>query len=185
MMSRQKVTALHNNDIKLVDFITGKPVTNIGAEANRQQVERFLVKEKNYLKQDIEVDVDIELLIEGAQYFSQIDLVVGIGGTRVMAIKCAAGSLGSREREILAGARLLGDYQIPLSVVSDGATAHVFSTVTGKKIGDGLSAIPPRDEAMKRFVAGVLLPLPEERRAREMLIFRTYDEMNVNVKRNI
>ena len=93
----------------ITDFVTGKEIPNVGAEENRQMVERFLVNEKGFSKEDIEVDVDIEMTVAGEPYRSQIDLVVSIdgGATRFMAIKCAAASLGSREREILAASRLL------------------------------------------------------------------------------
>ncbi len=170
----------------LLDFITGEPIPDIGAEANRQQVMRFLINEKKYLKTDIDRDVDIRLTIAGDLYHSQVDLVVGIDDNRkIMAIKCAAGSLGSREREILAASRLLLTYQIPLSVVSDGKTAIVLDTVSGRKIGEGLTVVPSKDEAVKRFGNAPFVPLPDERRNREMLIFRTYDVMNVNVARNL
>ena len=36
------------SDDTLVDYITGKTVANVGAEANRQAVERFLVQKKGY-----------------------------------------------------------------------------------------------------------------------------------------
>ena len=93
----------------IIDFITGKDVPNIGAEEHRQAVERFLVEQKGFLKEDIEVDADIEMRVGGEPYRSQVDLVVSADGgkTRFMAIRCAAGSLGSREREIVAAARLL------------------------------------------------------------------------------
>jgi hypothetical protein len=116
-----------------------------------------------------------------------VDLVVSTDGgrTRFMVIKCAAGSLGSREREIVAAARLLDAYQIPRAVVSDGKTAVVLDTVAGKKIGDGLDAIPTRQEAADELKLLVLTPFPAERREREKLIFRTYDIENVNVQRNV
>ncbi len=71
----------------ITDFIKGEMVPDIGAEANRQDVERFLVNEKGFSKEDIEVDVDIELVIAGEPYKSQIDIVVLVAGTRYMAIK--------------------------------------------------------------------------------------------------
>jgi hypothetical protein len=124
----------------ITDFVTGKEIPNVGSEENRQMVERFLVNEKGFLKEDIEVDVDIEMTVAGELYRSQIDLVVSVdgGATLFMAIKCAAASLGSREREILAASRLLSEHQLPLSVVSDGKTAIVLDTVTGRKLGEGL-----------------------------------------------
>jgi hypothetical protein len=87
----------------ITDFITGNKIPNVGAEENRQMFVQFLVKEKGFSKEDIEVDVDIEMIVAGETYRSQIDLVVSVDGgvTRFMAVKCAAASLGSREREIL------------------------------------------------------------------------------------
>ena len=35
------------------DYVTGKEIPNIGAEQNRQAVERFLVEKKGFSKQDI------------------------------------------------------------------------------------------------------------------------------------
>ena len=171
----------------ITDFITGREVPNVGAEENRQAVEALLVKEKGYLKEDIKVDVDIAITVAGESYRSQVDLVVSTGGgkTRFMVIKCAAGSLGSREREIVAAARLLDEYQIPCAVVSDGRTASVLDTVTGKKIGDGLDAIPTRQEAVNQLKSQTHAPFPAERRDREKLIFRTYDLENINVQRNV
>jgi hypothetical protein len=95
-------------------------------------------------------------------------------------IKCAAGSLGSREREVLALARLLVAYQIPWAIVSDGATALVFDTLTGAKRGEGLTAIPTRQELVDNAHRLTLRPLSTDRRKREQLIFRSYDSMNVN-----
>ena len=171
----------------ITDFVTGREVPNVGAEENRQVVEKYLIDEKGYLKEDISVDADMAITAAGEPYRSQVDLVVSPDGgkTRFMAIKCAAGSLGSREREIVAAARLLDEYQIPRAGVSDGKTASVLDTVTGKKIGNGLDAIPTRQEAAAGQKSLNLTPLPPERRDREKLIFRTYDLENVNVQRNV
>ena len=119
----------------ITDFVTGREVPNVGAEENRQAVEKLLVEEKGYLQEDIKVDVDIAITVAGEPYRSQVDLVVSADGgqTHFMVIKCAAGSLGSREREIVAAARLLDEYQIPFAVVSDGQTAIVLDTVSGTK----------------------------------------------------
>ena len=169
----------------ITDFITGEMVPDIGAEANRQDVERFLVNKKGFSKEDIKVDVDIELNIAGKPYKSQIDLVVCVDGIKYMAIKCAAASLGSREREIIAASRLLESYQIPFSVVSDGKTAIVLDTVSGKKLGEGLNAVPSKDDLKEKLNSLDLIPLPGKRFEKEKLIFRSYDIMNVNVQRNI
>jgi hypothetical protein len=169
----------------ITDFVTGEKIPDVGAEANRQTVERYLVSEKGYTKEDIEVNAPLEMTIGDEPYRSSVDLVVSVHRKRYMAVKCAPGSLGSREREIVSAARLLDEYQIPLSVVSDGKTAIVLDTVSGKKIGEGLDAIPSK-RALKERVKGLQLqPLAEKRLEREKLIFRSYDSMNVNVGRKI
>ena len=169
----------------LVDFVTGRDVPNIGAEENRQAVERCLLEQKGYAREDIEVDVEISLNIRGEAYRSLLDLVVQVDRKRFMVVKCAAGSLGSWERQTVAAARLLEAYQIPLGVVSDGKTALVTDGYTGKYIDEGLSAIPSKAEARHRLQSLRLQPLPEERREREMLIFRAYDIDSVNVQRSL
>ena len=172
----------------ITDYVTGKEVPNIGAEQNRQAVERFLVEKKGFSKQDISVDVDIEMTVAGEVYKSQVDLIVSLdgGATLFMAIKCAAGSLGSREREIVAAARLFDEnYQIPFAAVSDGKTAIVLDTVSGKKVGEGMNAIPSKHEARQQLESIELQSFPKERCEREKLIFRTYDSQNVNVQRNM
>jgi len=169
----------------IIDFITGKEIPDVGPEANRQRVERVLVEQKGYAKEDIEVDVPLEIEIGGKDYRSSVDLVVSLDGKRLMAVKCVAGSLGSREREIIAASRLLNKYQIPFSVASDGKTAIVLDTVSGKKMGEGLNAIPSKGVIKKSSAATQLEPLPQKRLEKEKLIFRSYDSMNVNVRRNM
>ncbi len=164
----------------LTDFITGKEVPDTGSEANRQAVERLLVEEKGFDKSDINVDTPMEIRVAGETYRSAADLVIRVKGRRFMLIKCAAGSLGSREREVISAARLLDTYQIPFAAVSDGKTAIVLDTVSGKRIGEGLNAIPTKEAAVKHFQGLPLFPLPDERREKEKLIFRSYDSMNVN-----
>ena len=169
----------------LRDYVTGRDVPNIGAEENRQAVERHLVEHKGYHREDIRVDAPIELIIRGEAYRSQLDLVVTVDATAVMVIKCPAGSLGSWERQTVAAARIFGAHPIPYAVVSDGQTALVTNTLTGGKIGEGIDAIPSKTEARQSIAAAGRQPLPEERHERESLIFRTYDRESVNVQRKL
>jgi hypothetical protein len=174
---------------KIVDFVTGREIPEVGPEANRQALERYLVSKKQYAKPDIEVDAPIAFEVAGESYRSQIDLVVTLetpgGAKRFMAIKCVAGSLGSHEREILAAARILEGYQIPLAVVSDGQNAVVIDSLSGRKIGEGLDALPSKPAAVKTLATLQLQPYPRDRLERERLIFRTYDVDKVNVARNL
>jgi hypothetical protein len=171
----------------VTDFITGREVPNVGAEENRQVVERYLVEEKGYAREDIAVDAEIILDIKGDIYRSQIDLVVSADSGRhpAMVIKCCAGSPASREREILSAARLLRDYQIPFAVVSDAKTAIVLDTISGEKFGSGMTAVPSKSLLRERMTSIPPEPLSTQRREKEKLIFRTYDSDNVNVSRNL
>jgi hypothetical protein len=167
----------------VIDYVTGEILPDMGAEKQRQQMERFLVLEKGYEKSDIAVNWPLAVAIDGETYLSRIDLLICIGEDPLMAVKCAAGSLDSREREIISAARLVSTGQVPLSVSTDGRTAIVWDTITGKKIGEGLDALPGRMEAIRRLASGAPVPLPVERQRREAIIFRSYDSMNVNVNR--
>ncbi len=166
----------------ILDYITGKKVPNIGTEENRQAVERYLVEKKGYQKHDIEVDAPIEIEIRGEIYRSFVDLVVSVEGNRFMAVKCAAGSLDSWSRDIVSASKLLHRFQLPISIVSDGKTAIVLDTLSGKKIQEGLEAIPSRNKAQDMIGKDTFQPVPKDRMEREKLIFRSYDTMKVNVQ---
>ena len=126
----------------ITDYITGKAVPNVGAEENRQAVERFLVERLGYPTEAVQVDRELVFDIDGESHQSLIDLVVSAGGQSLMAIRCAAGSLDSWARGILAAARVAEDPPIPLAVVSNGTDAVIFESGTGKQIGEGCQALP-------------------------------------------
>ena len=160
------------------DYITGKKVPVVGSEFNRQEVEQYLVEVLGWEKSDVEVDRRVEFEAAGEPWRSKVDLVVSLKGEPVMLIKCAAGSLGSREKEAVAAARIACDRPIALSVVSDGKTAVVIDTLSGKKIAEGLLAIPTPEKASSIVLPSE--PLPEKNLERARLVFRSYDAMNVN-----
>ena len=169
----------------LKDYLTGNLIPDVGAESHRQTLLRYLAEEKGYPREALRVDAPIQTDIAGVPYSAKIDLIVVAGrpDTPFMAFKCCAGSLGSREREILAAARIFGATPIPLAVVSDGRDAIIIDTLSGRKTAQGLDAIPSAPEADRRLAGWDPQPYPEERLAREKLIFRTYDQDNINIVR--
>ena len=169
----------------LVDYITGKSVPNVGAEEIRQRVEQYLVEEKGYSKEDICVDADIEIDIDGSRYSSQLDLVISVENKNLMVIKCAAGSLESREREVISASRIFASSPVPYAVVSDSKTAVIYDAVSGKKTGEGLNRLPSRTEAGNFFKTNQPDQISEKRLKKEKIIFRSYDSMNINVSRKI
>lgn len=174
------MTDFENKHETLVDYLTGKPVPNVGAEGNRQAAERMLVEEKGYDPGDIELDVELTVDVAGEIYRGRIDMVVSVEGVRFMAIKCAAGSLGSREREILAASRLLESVPLPRAVATDGRTAIVLDGMNGETIGEGTGSIPSKEEAKGLIRKQEHAAMPAGRLEKEKLIFRSYDSMNIN-----
>jgi hypothetical protein len=169
----------------LKDFLTGAVIPDVGAESNRQAVLRFLVEEKGYTRNALWVDAPLRIRIGDSSYTGKIDLIVKAGKPlkSIMAFKCCAGSLGSREREILAAARIFDATPIPLAVVTDGHEAVILDTTTGQSWAQGLASIPSPQEAAHLLSELPAKPYPAERLEREKLIFRTYDQDNVNIIR--
>lgn len=172
-------------NLTLIDYITGKMVPDIGAEGSRQLFEKLLVENRGYDKTDILVDEPIKVMFKGEEYVSTVDLIVFCDKKPLMAVRCAAGSLASYEREILAAARLVYDVQIPFSVSTNGKDALVRDVITGKsvhkpngekyEIGEGLEAVPTKAEGIKFLESFTYIPFPPEKKEREMIIFRSYD----------
>ena len=169
----------------LTDYITGKTIPNVGVEELRQHLEKYLVEVKGYHTTDIRVDADIRIDIDGSCYASQLDLVVSVENRSFMVIKCAAGSLESREREVLSAARIFESFPVPYAVVSDSQTAVIYDTISGKKIGEALSLIPSHLQATEILSGIQPIEFSDKKRGKEKIIFRSYDSMNVNVSRKI
>ncbi len=168
-------------DYIITDYITGKAVRNVGPEASRQIFEKFLVEDKGYAKKDIRVDEKLVVQFKGEDYVSAIDLIVYCRQKAVMAITCVAGSIGSYEREILAGARLVYDYQIPFAISTDARDAVIMDTISSKTTGQGLDAILSKKDALKMLESLKFEPLDENRKEREMIIYRSFNLEKVNI----
>jgi hypothetical protein len=160
---------------EICDFITGQAFIDTDDERIRQKIEQLLIEEKGYLKKDIEVDREFEIVIGEEVHRSKVDLIVNVGEKRFMVIKCARGSLVSREREVISCARILNTYQIPYAVVTNGEDAEVLNTITGEVIGYGLEAIPSKTQVLEAFKNTEFKSLQEKRIEKEKRIFLAFD----------
>ncbi len=172
---------MNQDDNIITDYITGQSVKHIGPEASRQIFEKFLVRDKGWAKEDIKVDEKIIVQFKGKDYISKIDLIVFCNEKAFMAITCVAGSIGSYEREILSGARLIFDYQIPFAVSTDARDAIIMDTLSGKKYGQGLNAIPSREKAFEMVKSLEYQPFDENKKEREMIIYRSFNMEKINL----
>ena len=172
---------MNQDDNTITDYITGQPVKNIGPEASRQIFEKFLVQDKGWAKEDIKVNEKIIVQFKGKDYISKIDLIIFCNDKAFMAVTCVAGSIGSYEREILSGARLIFDYQIPFAVSTDARDAIIMDTLSGKKYGQGLNTIPSREKAFEMVKSLEYQPFDENRKEREMIIYRSFNMEKINI----
>jgi hypothetical protein len=160
---------------KTVDFITGREITDTDDERYRQKLARFLVEQKGYAKEDIEVKHRLEMTIDHKKVLSMVDFVLRIEGTCFIVIRYGPGSLVTRERPALATARILEKYQIPLTVVTNGEDAELLDTITGELIGTGFDAIPDKNSAVEQIGSIKLNSLSQKQSDAEKRILSAYD----------
>ncbi len=168
---------------QITDFITGEKLPNVGAEENRQVVERYLVETYGFAKEAIRINVPLSVTVKGEAYHGRVDLVVSANSRTVMVIKCVAGSPGSWQREMIAAARLLEERPVPWAVVSDGQTAVAVNLLDGKTVDEGLDAILNIEQAALMADKPPLPKLTEKQRQKESILFRSYNMDQVNVAR--
>jgi len=138
---------------------------------------RMLVEEKGFSEDEIETGLTITTRFNNETVISRITMVASIGNRRVMVIRYAPGSVVTRTRSAVAAARVLDDdYQIPLTVVTNGSEVEMLDNYTGKILGRTFADIPTRQE-----LAGMLDTLRfeafthEKKRERELRILNAFD----------
>lgn len=158
-----------------VDYITGETIVDTHDERARQKIARFLIEEKGYSKDDIEVRRGIPLNVDGNMATSKVDLVIRLADKAFAIIIFGPGSLVTRERSTLAAARLLEDYEVPFAVVTNGEDAEVMETKSGRVIAEGLQAIPSKEQAQERIGALTFERVSKERVEKEKRILYVFD----------
>ena len=153
---------------------------DLAAEA-RKMVGYLLLEKKGYLEEEVRKDVVFEVKLEQETAYSVVDFLVSIEGRKAMVVKCASGSLDSRERQAVAAARVIAALPVPVAVVADPATAEVIDVLTGKVVGEGFGAIPVRDQLIKTLSSADLKPLPPEKMEREKRILLAFDAIRCSV----
>jgi hypothetical protein len=165
----------------LVDFLSGREILFSNRDNIRQKLVKTLVEEKGYRKEDISLDREIRFEIEGRQVCSLVDISIGFGGNTFMVFKCASGSVVSRERQIIAAARLMEDYVIPFAVVTNGVNIELLDTISEKVIGESMQLIPTRQELFENTKDLTLKSAKKKKIVYEQRILHTYDEISCNI----
>jgi type I restriction and modification enzyme subunit R-like protein len=145
------------------------------ATAVRHIAEQILLKGKGYDQADIRKNVVFNVTLGAETVKSKVDFLVSIEGEAAMVIKCAAGSLSSRERHVVAAARVLGPLPIPVAVVMDPMSAVVLDSATGKVTGEGFDAIPAKPELIALLSGAEARPIPAGKLEREKRVLLAFD----------
>jgi len=141
----------------------------------RQVIRDFLLNERGYSEEDMEIDRQFEIIQDNSRVPVSVDYILTLGGKRFMVIKCSPGALESRERHIVSFARVVDLYQIPFAAVTDGLHARILDAVSGKLISEGLDSIPGRSKALEILQSTELKPYPAGRIDREKRILLAFE----------
>ena len=165
----------------LVDYLSGLVIPFSNRDNIRQKLVKTLVEEKGYRKEDISLDRVIKFEIEGQQACSLVDISIALDNNTLMVFKCASGSVVSRERQIIAAARLLEDYIIPFAVVTNGVNIELLDTISEKVIGDSMQLLPTRQQLLENSRNLTLKSAKKNKLVYEQRILYTYDEISCNI----
>lgn len=136
---------------KLVDYISGKTLTDTHDERYRQKIAKHLVESCRFKKKDIAARQELIVDAGSRKAMIKIDFLVRHQEKVVLIIKYAPGSLVTRRLSTLAMSRIIGSYQIPYAVITNGEDAEVLTGDDGKVAGQGLESIPDMDQIQSQW----------------------------------
>ena len=147
---------------ELTDFLSGEPRADTHDERYRQKLARLLVQDLGYDPKQIQQNRGVIIRNQGQSARIIVDFLVSVDSGVFMLIKYAPGSLVTRRLSNLALSRIIFSYQIPVVVTTNGEDAEVFSGRTGKVMGQGLSAIPSRKDALTQTELAASSPIGQD-----------------------
>ncbi len=145
--------------------------------AIRRVVKDYLIHEKGYSDEDIEIDKEFRIVVDGRETPVSVDYILRILDRRFMVIKCSPGALESRERHLVSFARVVDAYQIPVAVVTDGVRARIVDPLKGKVVAEGLDSLPGKRQAVDIVSSTEFRPYPAERMEREKRILLAFESI--------
>jgi hypothetical protein len=151
------------------------------AKQARTMIAYLLREKKGYDAEDVRQGVAFEVRLGEETCWSAADFVVSVKGRTAMIIKCAAGSLDSRERQAVAAARVIASQPLPVAVVADPVHALVMDVVTGKVVGEGFGAIPTREQLETIVTERTAAPFDPKRLEKEKRILLAFDAIKCSV----
>jgi hypothetical protein len=151
------------------------------AEAVRHIAFNMLLNDKGYVETDIRQAFVFDVVLGTETVASHVDFLVSVDGQKAMVIKCAAGSLSSRERQALAAARVISDLPVPIAVVMDPMSAVVLETATGSVLGEGFESIPTKEKLRQMIAAREGKPIAPQKLEREKRVLLAFDAIQCSI----
>lgn len=145
------------------------------ADEARRMIKYLLLEKKGYAFEDVRSNVTFDVVLGSEPAASSVDFLVSVNSIPAMIVKCAAGSLDSRQRQAVAAARVIASPPARIAVVADPLSALVLDVSTGKVIGEGFGAIPVKEQLNKIIAEQGLAPLSDERIEKEKRILLAFD----------
>jgi len=144
------------------------------ATGDSRLIARELLEKLGYADKEIEVDTTFEVSSGKHSGLCSTDYIVRLDGRRYMAVKCSM-ALESRERHILSFCRSVDSLAIPIAVITDGLTAHVLDTFSGKRIQEGMDNVPGRDAAMAYLRDNPDMTYPPDKAEKERRVLLAFE----------
>jgi len=176
-MVKRAITGHHIVYGVLQDYLTGEELPDTDDERTRQWLTRMLVEEKGYAKDELEPRLCLETTFNHIFVRSIIDLTVRLEDRRLLVLRYGPGSLVTREKSVIAAARVLDPaYRIPYGVITNGRDAELLETAQGKVLATGMEAIPDRRQAEKLLQEARFEPYDDPgQRERALRVLNTFD----------
>jgi hypothetical protein len=169
MNDREK---LIEKQIKIEEEIEATQITGI-----KRKILEFLIKEKHFKPEEIETAPQFKLTLGDRETIVGIDFVVNLSSASFMVIQCSSGSLEAWERYVTSFARVVKDYHIPYAVVTDGEKALIIDVLAGRLIGESLSELFTREEALNKMKDFKKMPCPANRLEKEKRIVYAFENI--------
>jgi hypothetical protein len=129
----------------------------------RQFIWNILTREKNFLKEEIQIDPVFPLLLNDCDAQVSIDFIIHLPAASFMAIRCASVSMESWERYVVSFARVVKEYQIPYAVITDGENTRVIDVLSGSVLDMSLHTLFTKEDAMKKLETFKKIPYPADK----------------------
>jgi hypothetical protein len=155
---------------KTTDFITGRTIPDTHDERIRQGIAKLLVDVKGFDKSDILPPKELTLNVDHKTGYVHIDFMIQLGGKYCMIVMYGPGSLVTRQRPTLAAARLVADHLVPFAVITNGKDAIVMDSASGSVVGEGLDAIPTKQQLLEILKQMIFHHISDEQLEKEMRI---------------